>query len=641
MKILKSIIFVIIVLSIFSCNNEKKTRAYKNQYTSDYVGKDLTKKQIDSIFKLEEKKYQYAIDNSGKIEIIEPNVSIKQLFEKELKNEITEYTFEKFESVNLDNTVRKLFENNLDKVSEFKINEYNGIKLYSLPKEVFTASISFNDFKNYYLSLTKENQKGVLSTVNHKYFKFIVENQEIQNFLIDEFNKEKKEKKGKKISINKISFFATHKIYLDSISSYLRNIDNNYYHFYNSKFLKVLYDNGKKKEAFDLFVFLMNKTKKNFKTINDKKEFRPYLGSDYKGIYIDFLFDKSSQQKYKEVSIDMIISNSLQLDKTIENIKMLWRSNLLNKKEKKILVEYSKNGVKNNYQYNQTKISRVQNSFNIILADYYGFDYLKNYKSLGHYNSQFNFPLHSIIHLTKYKKLNNQQKTYILDFLKKNFDKINWNYFKSYYSKERLIKNIKNNFLNISNKKSYNTKEIISFLKSINSFDKDNYNKMEREIVKNPFNGYEKNSLQKTVWFMIGKNIPEVGFDTEAGLSVLNYKDMLQPFVQIMKSKLNIEIEIVQLNSTFNDYQSTKYIILIKEKNNKNVYKITIEDSGDWYSPSSLIKVFNEILMKNNLSFRWINLDTGGQYSSYILVELEKYKILNDKYNIKDKYITN
>ncbi len=320
----------------------------------------------------------------------------------------------------------------------------------------------------------------------------------------------------------------------------------------------------------------------------------------------------------------------------MNNLQLLWRSNLLSEIQKNKIVDYCRVGVRKHSEFSKLNITQLQDCFNNIIADYYGFEYLLNYRELGYFDEKFDFPAFEIQRIVRFKKLNPEQKEFIIKFVKENYkeEKINWDYFGG---KQWIMTHL-TDFTLMDSQITYDENEVRNYLTSKSLMDTDTNCEYEKDLVKQAYriDILRPIPLNKFVWSLIGDKIPEISFDMEVSTFPIDYSLLFSQFTEKMNKNLGLAIVMNQKIEKTNN--GTTYTLKVNKIGSTKEYQIVITNSSDWYSVNSIINVLNLLCMDNCKSERWINIETGDQTASYVLVNPKVYNELNDKFNLKDKY---
>lgn len=126
-----------------------------------------------------------------------------------------------------------------------------------------------------------------------------------------------------------------------------------------------------------------------------------------------------------------------------------------------------------------------------------------------------------------------------------------------------------------------------------------------------------------------------VNFDTEASTIPVDYDNLLNSFIGISCNKVNKVDSYLQVNFDEKS-ESTQYRFFVHFK--EKCYVMIPEDFGDWYDVETFVKLLNIITNEAKTKEKYISIGTGDQTATFIFTEMEKYKNLNEMYNLEYEY---
>lgn len=521
----------------------------------------------------------------------------------------------------------------------FDLAKYHGIRFYEVEEKVKSQNIETSTFIEYYNSLSDEYKNDLLfvSQISYKPCSFIKNNKAIQEFILKKYN-DASTKRSNQLKSYKVNFLILidDENRINEIDKFLTDLSADDYFYHNDKFLLFLINNEEEIKAITHFENLVFTKILNYEKLLVNEPTNSLISLSNFNLDCEFLFNPKTRSRYIETCIKAIESNAFGIFEIMNNIQLLWRSNLLSEIQKNKIVDYCRVGVRKHSEFSKLSISQLQDCFNNIIADYYGFEYLLNYKELGYFDEKFDFPAFEIQRIVGFKKLNPEQKEFIIKFVKDNYkeEKIHWDYFDG----TQWIMTHLTDFTLMDSQITYDENEIRNYLSSKSLLDTITNCEYEKELVKQAYriDILRPIPLNKYVWSLIGDNIPEIWFDMEVGKFPIDYNLPVSQFVTKMNTKLDLVIEMNQ-NIEMNNNEAT-YTLKFNTIGSSKGYKIVISNSSAWYSVNSIINVLNFLCMDNGKSERWINIETGDQIASYILVNPKVYDELNNRFNLKDKY---
>lgn len=516
-------------------------------------------------------------------------------------------------------------------IEYFDLAKYHGINFDEFESKIKSKNIEALKFIEYYNSLSEEHKSDLLFTISDKPFNFLKNNKAIQEFILKKY--EDAPTKSYKV---KFLIQINDENVINEIDEFLTNFSVDDYFYNNDRFILLLIKNNEEIKAITHFENLVSSKICNYEKMLVNEPTKSLISLSNFNLDCELLFNPKTRCRYIEICIKAIESNAFSIYEIMDNIQLLWRSNLLSEIQKNKIIDYCKIGVRKHSEFSKLNISKIQSCFNNILTDYYGFEYILNYKEFGYFDEIFDFPAFEIERLVRFKKLKSEQKEFIVDFVKENYkeEKINWNYF----SGKQWIMTQLTDFSLMDSQVIYDENDVRNYLSSKSLLDTVNYSEYEKELVKEAYriDILRPLPLNKYVWSLIGENIPEIAFDMEVGTFPIDYKYLISKFTSKMNKNLDLIIEVnqkIEMNDNIASY-TLKFNTIRSTKG----YQIVISNSSDWYSVNSIINVLNLLCMDNDKSERWINIETGDQTASYVLVNPKVYNELNNKFNLKDKY---
>jgi hypothetical protein len=554
----------------------------------DYQGKKLSSEELQKLFTLELKKLDEAITLSGKISLVDS------------------FPFKEITST-----------------KEIKIDSLLTKDYYKIRNEIL--ALNENQFLTYYNSL-KDNEKHSILTSGFLTTEYAVlkENIKFKKLIIDEFERFINQSDGKLKSawkLDKLNFLVltqSEGVEKDIIA-YLDNLKIGESNYRSAKFVFAL-SKLNEREALNYYSSLLSKQITLFEN-NETTDFVSLISIEEKSLLAKFLFSKNFEirNEFINLSICTFKKGIYPYSKISYWVSLLWNSNKLNYSEKLSLIECFKDSK-----------DKLLIDYSIKMkSNLLGIDYLDSINLLT--------DSISILYLVpiSHNTLTIEQKNKLLTFIKKNEE-----VFKK-YSKNDYYFGL--NYIN----KNLNLKSLATLDYYQTELSKLGYNLnvdaeiMRYDIVTNYVIGggfidnlYSKNYLNEK--FFSSSSIADIYFDTESGELPNNYPELIKDYFAVQLEKYyNIKINAAQtVIYTSNKKEVVSYEVYIKSINTNKIYKINIDNTGDWYALKSVIEVLNMILKDSEKEERFIKVKTGDQMSRYLLMKPASFLILDEKFNL-------